>query len=98
MVASRTPAAAWIQGEAGVVLDAGGEHRVQSSPTAGRRSRASRERGSRGEDVEAAVTMGEAAGASRDWGHGAGEISGGRRAAGLARRPGGGAVWCGRPR
>ena len=38
--------------------------------------------------IEAAVTVGEAVGASRDWGHGAGEISGGRRAAGLARRPG----------
>jgi hypothetical protein len=34
---------------------------------------------SRGEDVEAAVTAGRRSGASRDWGHGAGEISGGRR-------------------
>jgi hypothetical protein len=42
--------------------------------------------------IEAAVTVGEAVGASRDWGHGAGEISRGRRAAGLARRPGGGMV------
>jgi hypothetical protein len=40
----------------------------------------------------AAVTAGEAVGASRDWGHGAGEISRGKRAAGLARRPGGGVV------
>jgi hypothetical protein len=43
---------------------------------------------SRGEDVEVAVTAGEAVGASRDWGHGAGEISGG----GLHDRPGGGVV------
>jgi hypothetical protein len=47
---------------------------------------------SRGEDVEAAVTAVRRSGASRDWGHGAVEISGGRRAAGLARHPGGGVV------
>jgi hypothetical protein len=47
---------------------------------------------SRGEDVEAAVMVGRRSGPSQDRGHGTVEISGGRRAAGLARCPGGGMV------